>query len=343
MRNYAWLCLAPRRALAAFGALVLASCAATAPPSAPESPPPSVIAPPAVESEPDPPRPAPRPPASSPSRADVVVVVDTTTGSYTSVAAAIADELPPRRYRVTEIASSATDELAALRDRPVTLIAVGANAVTAARTQLPDKPLVFCQVVAPEMLVGDAKRVWGVRALPPLSLQLRSWRAVDPTLRTVALIVSEAQAALAAEAEQAARDNATDLVVETSASDRETLYLFRRIAAEVDGLWLLPDNQALSPTALRELLSYATARGIGVLTFNDALLRRGALLSAMSLPEDVAATVHAVVERVVAGKTSGLAAVTPLSAATVEVNAAVAGELGLERPQVTRWVTREAD
>jgi ABC-type uncharacterized transport system substrate-binding protein len=276
-------------------------------------------------------------------RADVVVVVDTTAPSYTQVAAAIAAELPPRRYRVTEIASSATDELAGLRDRAVTLIAVGSDAVAAARAQLPDKPLVFCQVVAPDMLVGDAQRTWGVHALPPLSLQLRSWRAIDPTLRTVALIVSDRHAALAIEAEQAARANATDLVVETSASDRETLYLFRRIAAEVDGLWLLPDSRALSPSALRELLGYAAAHGIGVLTFSDALLRRGALLSATSLPEDVAATVHGVVERVVAGETRGLAAVTPLSAATVEVNAAVAGELGLPAPPVTRWVTRETD
>src|SRR5687767_6869213 len=161
MRNYAWLRPALRRALAAAAALVVAACATTAPPNITEPPPPTVIAPPPApepdQPEPQPPRPAPVPPTVAPSRADVVVVVDTTTPSYTAVAAAIAAELPPRRYRVTEIASSSTDELAALQDRPVTLVAVGANAVTAARAQLPDKALVFCQVVAPEMLVGDAK------------------------------------------------------------------------------------------------------------------------------------------------------------------------------------------
>ena len=56
---------------------------------------------------------------------------------------------------------------------------------------------------------------------------------------------------------------------------------------------------------LRELLSYAPSRGIGVLTFNEALLARGALLTATAVPADVAATVARVVERVVAGRTGG--------------------------------------
>ena len=96
-----------------------------------------------------------------------------------------------------------------------------------------------------------------MQTLPPLELQLKSWQSVDPTLRTIALIVSASGAALAEEARRAASSLATDLLVETSASDRETLYLFRRLATTVDGLWLLPDNDALSPPVLRELLGYA--------------------------------------------------------------------------------------
>jgi hypothetical protein len=267
--------------------------------------------------------------------------VDNTASSHAAIAAAIVAELPPRRYRVRELASDSTAELAALADRPVTIVAVGAEAVRAARAAAPGKDLVFCQVLAPETLLGE--RAWAIRALPPLALQLESWRAIDPSLRTIALIVSDADNDLAVEAARAARDSATDLLVATSSSDRETLYRFRRLAADVDGLWLLPDNAALSPSALRELLSYAAARGIGVLTFNESLLRRGALLSATSLPEDVAATVHRVVESIVAGTTAHLPSITPLSAAALEINTSVAADLGLPPPIATRWVTREAD
>jgi ABC-type uncharacterized transport system substrate-binding protein len=344
MGNYAQLRDRLERASAAFCALYLAGCATVPPPAPVEPPPPVAVV------EPAPPAPSIAPPPSKPSpprpeivRAEIVLVVDPGAPSHGAVAAEIEAALPPRLYRVVQIASDATAELEALRDRPVTVVAVGASAVAAARTQLPGKPLVFCQVLAYEDLLDGGESIWGVPSLPPLALQLTTWKAIDPTLRTVALIVSDASAALAAEAQQAARDSATDLVVEASSSDRETMYLFRRLAAGVDGLWLLPDNEALSPTALRDLLSYALARGIGVLTFNDALLRRGALLSATSVPADVAATVTRVVERVVAGRTADLPAMTPLSAAEFEINQSVATTLGLAPIAISRWVTREPD
>ena len=346
MGNCASACPYLVRTLIAAAALVLVGCAAA--PPAPEAPPPVVAEPtpePVAAPAPiePPPTPTPEPAPVAPPRAEIVVIVDPSASSYAAVGDAIVAELSPRLYDVTLVVSTATDSLAAARDHRVTVIAVGAAAVTAARTELPGKDLVFCQVLAHESLVGDSERTWGVRALPPLALQLRGWRAVDPSLRTIALIVSDASAALAAEAQQAAGDTAADLLVQTSSSDRETLYLFRRIAADVDGLWLLPDGAALSPSALREILSYAAARGIGVLTFSEALLPRGALLSATSVAADVATTVHRIVERVVAGRTRDLPAMTPLSAVEFAINKELAATLGLPPVMSSRWVTRDPD
>jgi putative ABC transport system substrate-binding protein len=345
MRNYAQPLRILERAAAAWAALVLVGCASVAPPLEPASTPPAPVASVAVEPPaPAPAPPAPSPPAAAPRRAEIAVIVDTSAPSHAEVAAEIVAALPPRLYRVTQHASDTPSEtLTALRARPVTIVAVGADAVARARAELPDKPLVFCQVLAYQDLVATGGPIWGVRPVPPLSLQLAGWKSVDPTLRTIALIVSDPTAALAAEAQRAARELAADLLVETSSSDRETLYLFRRLAAEVDGLWLLPDSTALSPSALRELLGYAAARGVAVLTFSDALLRRGALLSATSVPADVAETVRVVVERVVTGRTADLPAMTPLSAAQLEVNQAVAATLGLPPVAAPRWVTREPD
>jgi ABC-type uncharacterized transport system substrate-binding protein len=222
-------------------------------------------------------------------------------------------------------------------------VAVGDAAVRAAREALPDRPLVFCQVPDHDEALQAGGPIWGVQSLPPLTLQLKNWQAVDPSLRTIALIVSASGAGLAEEARRAASSLAADLVVETSASDRETLYLFRRLATAVDGLWLLPDNDALSPQVLRELLAYAASRGIGVLTFNEALLARGALLTATAVPTDVAATVQQLLERIVAGRTAGLPTMTPLSAAELAVNTSVASTLGLPPVIAPRWVAREPD
>jgi ABC-type uncharacterized transport system substrate-binding protein len=300
----------------------------------PEPPPP-----PLVEPEPEPPP----PPVVEVPRAEIALVVDTSTPAHAAVADEIALALPPRRYRVARFTTDAAPELEQLRDRRVTIVAVGPGAVRAARAALPNKPLVFCQVPAHDEALQSGPPIFGVQTLPPLELQLKSWQTVDPTLRTIALIVSASGAALADEARRAASALAKDLLVEISASDRETLYLFRRLATTVDGLWLLPDNDALSPPVLRELLAYAPSRGIGVMTFNEALLARGALLTATAVPADVAATVARVVERVVAGRTAELESMTPLSAAELAVNVEIAATLGLPPVAVQRWVAREPD
>ena len=323
--------------------LLLAGCAATGPPAVvPE------LEPIVVEARPLPVRALPEPaaqptPPREPPRVDIALVVDASAPAHAGVADEIAAALPPRRYRITRFTADAAPELEALRSRNVTVVAVGPQAVAASRAALPDRPLVFCQVPRYTDALQAGAPIWGVETLPPLELQLKSWQSVDPSLRTIALIVSASGAALADEARRAASSLATDLLVETSGSDRETLYLFRRLAAAVDGLWLLPDNDALSPTILRELLSAAATRGIGVLTFNETLLSRGALLTAMAVPADVAETVAYVVERVVAGRTAELPAMTPLRAAALAVNVEVATALGLPPLAATRWVAREPD
>jgi ABC-type uncharacterized transport system substrate-binding protein len=324
--------------------LLLAGCAATGPPAIPPELEPIVVEarplplPPAPE-----PLPEPAPPPREPPRVDIALVVDASTPIHTPIADEIAATLPPRRYRVTRFATDAAAELGALRSRRVTVVAVGPEAVRAARAALPDKPLVFCQVPSYAEALSSGTSTWGVQTLPPLELQLKSWQSVDPSLRTIALIVSAAGAALAEEAQRAATALATDLLVETSASDRETLYRFRRLATTVDGLWLLPDNDALSPQVLRELLTYASSRGIGVLTFNEALLARGALLTATAVPADVAETVAYVVEQVVTGQTAQLQPMTPLRAAELAVNLNVATTLGLPPVATPRWVARDPD
>ncbi len=339
-----WNAYRHRLALPAALLLLLAGCAAQTPVVVSPTPPPTVVATPPPEPAPVEPPPAlPAVPASTPARIDIAIVLDGDPPAHAAVAAELATALSPRLYRVERFAAADAAALDALRDREVVVVAIGDAAVRAARTALPAKPLVFCQVSNPSAALQAGGPIWGVQSLPPLALQLKSWQAIDPSLRTIALIVSTAGAALAAEAQRAASALAADLVVETSASDRETLYLFRRIATSVDGLWLLPDNDALSPAVLRELLSYASSRRIGVLTFNDALLSRGALLTAEAVPADVAATVQRVVERVVADRTAELPSITPLSAAELTINTTVASTLGLPPMPEQSWIVREPD
>ena len=343
---------AARRGLIAALLLALAGCAIFRP-DAPVQPAPEPEAslPPVVATPPPPAPPAPKPtppprPRPPPAPRDVVVLFQEGPEGYREVATQIVAHLPAARYRAALVAlhePSSPDLLAPLVAlKPALAVAVGREAADFAREHLAATPLVFCQVFNYQELLGAARPTWGVQPLPPLALQLRAWSSVDPSRKRIGLIVSEAQQGLVAEA-RAAAGGTIEIKSEVSSSDRETLYLFKRLASQVDGLWLFPDNRILSPPVLRELLSYAVSHGVGVLVPNDSLLSWGALVSVSSTPDDVARNVRTVLDRVSSGATKGLPAMTPLTEVKLEVNAGVARELGVAIARSAALVLREPD
>ena len=331
--------------------LALGGCAIFGP-DVPEQPAPGpeVSLPPVVEQAPPPAPPAPAPtpskPRPPPAPRNVVVLFQEGTVGYREVAAQIVEQLPQARYRAALVSLHEPDSpdllapLVALK--PAIAIAVGREAADFAREHLAATPLVFCQVFDYQELLGTGRPIWGVQPLPPLALQLRGWSKVDPSRKRIGMIVSESQKALVSEA-RAAAGNAVEIKSAVSSSDRETLYLFKRLAPQVDGLWLFPDNRILSPPVLRELLSYAVSHGVGVLVPSDALLPWGALVSASSTPADIARNVRAVLDRVSSGSTEDLPEMTPLTEVKVEVNTGVARELGVAAAPSAALVLREPD
>jgi ABC-type uncharacterized transport system substrate-binding protein len=329
--------------------LALAGCAPfskQAPPPLPE-PEPEVATTDDSANTPVEPAPQPTKPRVSPKpvHRDVVVVFKSGTSGYANVAAQVAEQLPKERYTVelAELGAASTGLLDKFRDRPqVVAVAVGREAADYVRANLPGAPIVFCQVFNYQDLRAAGGRIWGVDPLPPVTLQLRGWTAVDPSRHRIGIIVSQAQVELAEEA-AAAGGGAVEFSSEVSSSDQETLYLFKRLAPQIDGLWLFPDNRILSPGVLRELLSYAVAHDVGVLVFNDALLSWGALMSASSTAPDVARSVRRVLDRVAAGSTRDLPPMTPLAEIELQVNAGVARELGVAGAPQSGLVLREPD
>jgi ABC-type uncharacterized transport system substrate-binding protein len=329
--------------------LALAGCAAfTKHPPPPMPEPVAEVAPPddtaAQAPEPAPPPVKPRTPPK-PLHREAVVVFKGGSSGYAEVAAQIAAHLPASRYTtvLAELGPASVGLLDRFRDRAqVVAVAVGREAAEYVRANLPTTPVVFCQVFNYQDLFAAGGKIWGVSPLPPVRLQLRGWTAVDPSRQRIGIIVSEAQRQLAEEA-AAAAGTAVEFSTAVSSSDQETLYLFKRLAPQIDGLWLFPDNRILSPGVLRELLSYAVSHDVGVLVFNDALLSWGALMSANSTAPDVARSVRTVLDRVATGATRDLPTMTPLGEIELQVNAGVARELGVRNAPVSSLVLREPD
>ncbi len=250
---------------------------------------------------------------------------------------ALEPRLEARGFEVTTLVYGAeSPALPPARERQATYaIAVGSEAAALGAGRL-HLPTVYCESTEPVRTSGSP--LYGVAALPPPTLQLEAWKRFSPGLSRVALILGPDDAALAAAAKDAADRLSVTLVYRVAHTDQEAAYVFKRLAPEVDGLWLLPDNAVLSPRAIKSMLSEAARSKVQSLVFTPALLAWGGLLSVSSTPEDVAATLTHVVDSLVHSP-ADVPAMTPLSEVELRVNESAAARLGLH-PPAPAWIVR---
>jgi ABC-type uncharacterized transport system substrate-binding protein len=272
---------------------------------------------------------------------DVAILYHSASG-YADIAAQLKGLLPSETYRVTmaDVQSENSQKaLETLRRNPrVFTVAIGLPAARFARDELKG-PVLFAGVFNYQELFVTGRAVRGVAVMPPLDLQVQDWRRLDPKVRRVGLIVSQSHTDLISQAELAARMTTVSVKSEISGSDRETLYLFKRMASQIDGLWLVPDDQILSPGILHDLLEYAVSHGVRVCVFSDALLDWGALMSVSPTSADTARTLRRLLERMMAGGANVVPPLTTTSELVVHLNSQIAGRLGLSSPR-SSWIVR---
>jgi hypothetical protein len=278
---------------------------------------------------------------SPPPLRDVAILYHSASG-YSDIAAQLKKLLPAATYRVTMADVQSEDSQRALdtlrRNPKLFTVAIGLPAARFARDELKG-PVLFAGVFNYQELLVSGRPIRGVAAMPPLDLQVQDWTKLDPKVRRVGLIVSQSHTDLISEAELAAKIATVSVKSEISGSDRETLYLFKRMAPQIDGLWLVPDDQILSPGILCDLLEYAVSHGVRVCVFSDALLDWGALMSASPTPADTARTLRRLLERMMAGGANVVPPLTTTSELVVHLNTQIAGRLGLSSLR-SSWIVR---
>lgn len=315
-------------------AVLASGCSLLRPPPEPEPAPPPPAPAPAPEPEPEPapapepepppepaPPPAPEPVPPEPYSHKVAVLLSSRVPAFENVAFALADTLADVEvYDLSDRSLSVRDAFDTVhRTEAAAVVAVGLRAALYARdyTQL---PVVYAQVF--NVSANDLARAHmrGVAALPPLAAQLAAWRELNPELSSVGAIVGPGHEALLAEAADAAGTHGLTFRQHEATSDREALYLFNRMAPEIDGYWLFPDNRILSATVLREMLAYAARQGIQVAVFNDGLLELGATLSTTADPADIAGTIAGLLRQIEAGELADVPRTTPLDEVRVTLH-----------------------
>jgi len=261
------------------------------------------------------------PAAPEPVSSQVAIVLSNDLPSYTDVASAllayledyIVYDMSDRNRTPRQVFSAIADSDARL------VVAVGLHAAKVAKS-FAKVPVIFSQVfnVEDSQLVSDDIR--GVAALPPMDLQAQAWQEMDPEIRNVGAIVGEGHEDIIAETELAMQSRGIRLHYAISHSDRETLYLFKRLVRDLDGFLLFPDNRVLSRTVLTQMMSEAARHHVQVAVFNDSFLEHGATFSASSIESDVADNIVIALNKILDGHIDDIDSLMPLSRIRIQTN-----------------------
>ncbi len=197
-----------------------------------------------------------------------------------------------------------------------TVVAIGLRAATTS-VAMANSPVVFSQVFNHQDHGLLTEKSRGVAALAPLEAQLAAWLDLDTSIKRIGIIIGEGHEALLEEAQLAAEKHNIELHVRIAHSDQETLYIFRRMAQNIDGFWLFPDNRILSARSLQKILDTAKRGRIAVAVPNESMLDMGASISISSEAGDIADTIARIIRKINAEGLRSIPPITPLSAVRV--------------------------
>lgn len=278
------------------------------------------------------PTPAPRaekvPPASS-TLLPVTILLSDDLPAYSGIADELVKRLTEQPVIINlqgdTVSTAVTPELLRQTDKH-RVVAIGPLAAQTAM-RLTARQVVFCQVFNYRVHGLSKKHTRGVSFLPPMELQFRAWKKLDPGLQRVGVITGPGYEKLIEDARKAAQHHGIELFHRTVQTDMEMLYDFKRLTPEIQGLWLLPDDRILSRRVLREIMSYSAKHQREVVVFHPELLRFGGLMSISSVDADVAEQVIAALHAVSRRTGATVDDLLPLKQVRIEVNSRVAQSL----------------
>jgi ABC-type uncharacterized transport system substrate-binding protein len=265
-----------------------------------------------------------------PAAGPVAILVSRDIDSYVGVAESLTSLLgadDPLVFLLDD--AGGTPELAAeiAAQRPRAAIAIGLPAALFASEQI-GAPVIFCQVFNYAEHPSLLKTRGGVSVLPAFSAQLDVWRTASPKLSSVGAIVGPGHDELLEDSRTAAERAGLTFSSRISRSDQETVYQFKRLASEIDGFWLVPDNRILSISAIREMLEYALGHDVEVVVSTPELLSFGALMSFAPSVVNVADAVYGLLSSVLKDAAGGFEFVAPTQF-DVQINPDVAERFGI--------------
>lgn len=268
--------------------------------------------------------------------APVLILVSSNIPAYTDIATRLQSHLGARAKTIQlngRTAEAQTLNTTLAGPVPGQIVAIGLEAALSARPlQQAGHPVVFCQVF--NYLEHDlaSARMKGVSLLPSHAETFTAWKALAPALERVGVFTGPGLEEMLIPAVREAARHGITLVHNTVNSDKDFLYSYKRMANELDGLWLLPDNRILSRSAIQDVMSYSVRNSKQVAVFNEQLLKIGGLFSVTSQVDDIAMRV---LQRLATTSSDGMVdgpVLLELQQVDLHINPVIAQRLNLTIP-----------
>ncbi len=166
------------------------------------------------------------------------------------------------------------------------VIAVGPKALELARTDAPDKPVVYAMVPAAQ--AQPSRTTTGVTLEVPPYAQFAQWKQMKFDATRVGVIYDPKEsAAYLTEAGKAATALGLTLVPHPVNDPKELKGALAGLVGKIDVLWLVPDARLYTTEQFRAVLGATLEHKIALLGFLDAFTQSGAVASMSPDPRDI--------------------------------------------------------
>jgi putative ABC transport system substrate-binding protein len=212
---------------------------------------------------------------------------------------------------------------------PEVVVAIGLRAAVVARDRLARVPVVYCAIPHPKRFDLDGDWMVGVRNDVDPGLEVAALRQIVPNARSIGYLCSaNADPEERRRARAAARAAGFEFVEAPIASAADLPVVARRLATQVQALWMPADPLVATPEGFRFLLGLSLSTRLPILAFTDALVKKGALVAVAPDYAEAGALAAQQVKRIRAGERPADLPSLSVSRMHTVVNLATAHSLG---------------
>ena len=231
--------------------------------------------------------------ASTSLSADLVILKSAEASFYQQAGESVRQHLPQhlavKEYTLEGRLDRAQDMGELIRGiHPRLVLAIGLKAALAAKSELPDIPILFCMVVHPEEHGLPAENMVGIRNKISPATQLHQINTLLPKARAIGLLYDEHKTgAFVAEARAKAKNMGMTLVATSVARQDDLAGALQALLPQIDLLWIIQDPTIIVEESIDLLIQSSLRKKVPVFTFSTALVQRGALGALQARPSDI--------------------------------------------------------